>query len=121
VNEAVKEGDEWEDTDMGTKTIFAGYENVTVPAGTYPHCYNTVTTVEPVFMDSLYVWRDRGSMTSEEFDDWASYANDVTVRWFASGVGLVKEQLNSSDHTRELLEVVKTGIGKVDADTTEIE
>lgn len=121
VDETAKEGEEWEDEDMGTKTLFEGYETVTVPAGTYERCYQTVTVVQPAFMDSLNAWKERGEMPPEEYDDWASHAHDRIVRWFAPGVGLVKEQINEGDLTRELVAVVKPGTGKTDTDTTQTE
>jgi len=119
VDEAAKIGDEWNDMDTGTKTMLAGFETVTVPAGTYENCYKTVTTVLPVFLDSLQAWRERGDLSDDEYRDWQADSKDIIVRWFASGVGLVKEQINSSDHTRELVSVVKTGTGKIDIDSTQ--
>jgi hypothetical protein len=121
VNEEAKQGEEWVDTDTGTKTLFAGFEDVTVPAGKYDNCYKTVTVVLPAFTDSLKVWREAGEITPEEYDEFLADANTTTVRWFASGVGLVKEQINGSDHTRELEDVVKAGTGKTSADTTSTE
>ncbi|HEY3293894.1 MAG TPA: hypothetical protein VGL38_00495 [bacterium] len=119
VDETAKPGEEWEDMDTGTKTLFEGFETVTVPAGTFDNCYKTTTIVLPTFMDSLNAWRERGEFTPEEYNDWSAGANDRVVRWFAPGVGLVKEQINGSDHVRELEEVVKPGTGRVNADTTQ--
>jgi hypothetical protein len=121
VDETAKAGDEWEDKDVGTKTTLEGFETITVAAGTYEKCYKTVTTVEPAFMDSLDSWRERGSMTPDEYDDWAKDAHDRTVRWFASGVGLVKEDVNNGERVRELVAVVKPGTGRVDIDSTKSE
>jgi hypothetical protein len=121
VDDTAQQGDEWYDGDMGTQTVFAGYETVTVPAGTYENCYKTVTTVVPAFVDSLDKWEGRGSMSKEEHDEWAKDVNDVTVRWFASGAGLVKEQLNGPEHTRELVAILEPGTGLAEPDTTQPE
>ena len=121
VNEDAQKGDEWFDGDVGTETVFAGYETVSVPAGTYENCYKTVITVTPAFVDSLDTWESRGSMSREEHDRWARDSSDVTVRWFAAGVGLVKEQLNGPDRTRELVAVVDPGTGQAEPDSTQPE
>lgn len=113
VDEAAAVGDSWQDEDTGTETVFAGYETVTVPAGTYQNCYKTVTTASRALTDSLSAWRSRGRLSDEEYQSRADEAARVVVRWFASGVGLVKEQL-APDHVRELLAVVRPGTGLVD-------
>jgi hypothetical protein len=115
VNEEAKEGESWEDDDTGTQTMFAGYESVTVPAGTYDRCYKTVTTVVPALAESLKVWHNSGVLTDRQFEQQEVIAKMTIVRWFASGVGLVKEQLGESDHVRELVAVEQPGVGSLDS------
>jgi hypothetical protein len=119
VDEKAQVGDMWEDAGAGTQTVLDGYETVTVPAGTYPHCYKTVTTVVPAYEDSLIEWRRRGELTDQGFERLSSNARLVFIRWFASGVGLVKEQISDPDHVRELVAVKQIGTGRIDTTTTQ--
>jgi hypothetical protein len=114
VKEPADEGDQWENEVSGELTVVAGYETVTVPAGTFQNCLKTVTTVQQVFMDSLTAWKERGAIDDGQYNSWAKFAGYVTTRWFAQGVGLVKEQLGSVDHVRELTAIVKPGTGLLD-------
>jgi hypothetical protein len=115
VDENASQGDTWEDEDTGTQTTFLGYENVTVPAGTYDHCYKTITTVVPALPDSLRAWRASGLIGEKVYARLTKVCQADIIRWFASGVGLVKEQLGSPDHVRELMAVLETGVGKIDS------
>ena len=121
VDETAGPGDDWFDPDTGTQTVVAASETVTVPAGTYESCYKTVTTGTPELMDSLDVWRERGELPDEIYQSQMAAARAVVIRWFASGVGLVKEQIGSPDHVRELVAVSEPGTGKVDVESPEEE
>ena len=112
LDENLDEGASWDEEMMGTSVVFAGYETVTVPAGTYQNCYKTVSTVQPVYLDSLKAFYNRSEMTDAEFKQLAARANLVVVRWFATRVGLVKEQIGDPEHVRELVAVEREGIGE---------
>ena len=114
VDESVTAGGDWEDFEVGTVTVVAPSETITVPAGTFPRCYKTITSAMPAFFDSLEVWRSDGVMSEDEYREQKAAAGIVIVRWFASGVGLVKEQIGSPDHVRELVEIKRPGTGRVD-------
>jgi hypothetical protein len=66
IDEALQPGDYWTDQDTGTQTVFAGYDDVTVPAGTYTACYKTVTEALPVLVDSI---RARFERKDEDMDE----------------------------------------------------
>jgi len=119
VDEEAKPGDVWLNEDTGTETAFAGYESISVPAGTFSECYKTVTVGSETLLDSLEVWLARGAIEQGEYDAQMAAAEVVVVRWFASGVGLVREQIGNSDHVRELVAVVRPGTGRVDLPPTE--
>jgi hypothetical protein len=121
VDETANPGDGWEDSDTGTETVVAPSETVTVPAGTYQDCYKTVTTGTSALLDSLTAWHERGTLEDEVFESQMGAAQMPVVRWFASGVGLVKAQFGDPDHVRELVAVVEQGIGRVDIETPEEE
>jgi hypothetical protein len=119
VKEPAQDGDSWDNEILAEQTVFAGYETITVAAGTFENCYKTVTSVQPVFLDSLRTWRDRGGIDNDQYNRSAQYAGLTTVRWFAQGVGLVKEQIGTSDHMRELTAIVKPGTGLMNPPSTE--
>ncbi|MDD5087616.1 MAG: hypothetical protein PHI18_02295 [bacterium] len=112
VDENAAPGDSWIDEDTATETTFSGFEDVTVPAGRYSRCYKTVTTVVPGFADSLRARRDRDEVPGRDYERLMANGKLVIVRWFAPGVGLVKEQLGSEDRARELIEIVQPGRGE---------
>ncbi|MBU0507697.1 hypothetical protein KKH27_02500 [bacterium] len=112
VDEEASSGASWVDEDMATETVFAGFETVSVPAGNFPDCYKTVTTTLPGFADSLRVRLGRGELRDRDYQREKANAGLVIIRWFARDVGLVKEQLGSSEHVRELVEVVRPGRGE---------
>jgi hypothetical protein len=120
VNEQAEEGDTWVDEDTGTEVTFVGYQPATVPAGTFEKCYTTVSTVLPVFMDSVKAWHRRGVITQRDYDVWNRNKDIVIRRWFAPGLGLVKEQIGGPEHTRELVAIVRPGSGQSDAPPPEI-
>lgn len=115
VDEQVAAGDTWIDDETATETMFAGFEDVTVPAGSFPQCYKTATTTLPGFADSLRARHERKELPDREYEQQLANANLVIVRWFAKGVGLVKEQLGSENHVRELVEIMKPGRGEDDS------
>lgn len=108
----------WYDEQLGTETIEAGYETVTVPAGTFENCLKTVATPVPAVMDSVEARYQRGDSDEKLYLEEKRVVNWQTVRWFAHGVGLVKEQLGPPGEikiVRELLAVEAEGGGKVDS------
>jgi len=121
VDESADQGDSWDDYDTGTVTVYAGREPVSVAAGNFNDCYKTVTTALPSLADSLKAFLDRDEMHREEFDRESQNAKMTIVRWFAPGVGLIKEQFDSPDYERELVEIVRPGVGQADTDSTNAE
>lgn len=113
VDESVARGEGWDDPDTGTRTVMAGFESVTVPAGTFEHCYRTVTEASPELFDSLTSRRNDGSLTVQDYQLQIEQARLVVSRWFAPGVGLVKEQIGGPDYVRELVKVKHPGRGEL--------
>ena len=114
IREGAQKGDSWENWDTGTQTLFAGYESVTVPAGTFSDCYKTVTTAMPALFDSLKTWHNRGELSDKEFDYKMKTANKSVARWFALNIGLVKEEIANGELVRELISLDQIGVGVVD-------
>lgn len=117
LDEKALSGEAWTDEDVGTQTVFAGYESVSVPAGKFYDCWKMVVEAMPVLFDSLDARHTRGDLSDEEYARETEQAGWIVVRWFAPGVGLVKEQIGSSEHTRELVEVVNPGYGQTSQTT----
>lgn len=113
LDENAKRGEAWVNEQTGTQTVYAGNETLEVPAGTFTHCYKTVTEGLPELADSLLLRRDRGDLTGQEYENEIANAKLVVVRWFAPGVGLVREQVGS-EIIRVLAEVEQEGRGRVD-------
>ncbi|MBU0691344.1 hypothetical protein KKC97_05555 [bacterium] len=109
IDESLQPGDFWQDADTGTQTVFVGYEDITVPAGTFTDCYKTATEALPELVDSINARFDRKEMDSEMFNQELENAKIVVSRWFARDVGLVKEQFGTSEYVRELLAVENEG------------
>lgn len=118
VDEGVAVDSMWEDPTPGTETLVAGFETVTVPAGTFEECLKTVVTPLPEIKDSIEARYKRDDsnevlyLREKEVADWQ------TVRWFAHGVGLVKEQIGPQGESvivRELVAVEVEGHGDVDS------
>jgi hypothetical protein len=109
IDEALQPGGYWTDFDTGTQTVFAGYEDVIVPAGTYTDCYKTVTEALPVLVDSIRARFERGEMDEEMLAQQSDNAKLIVLRWFAKDVGLVKEQVGTARFVRELLAVENEG------------
>jgi hypothetical protein len=111
IDESLQPGDVWTDQDTGTQTVFTGYEDVTVPAGTYTGCYKTVTEALPVLVDSIQARFERKEedmdekMLAMQLDN----AKQIVIRWFAQDVGLVKEQIGTARFVRELIAVENAG------------
>jgi hypothetical protein len=115
VDDSAAAGDTWEDQDTGTQTTFVGYEKVIVPAATFERCYKTVTTALPALIDSIEAWYSRGLIDEQDRQDRRSVADLTVTRWFAAGIGLVKEQIGDENHVRELVKLVNPGRGAADA------
>ena len=113
VDASAKVGHSWSDDDTGTKTTFAALESITVPAGSYERCYKTLTEARQELFDSLAARRDRGELSTRDHEEELERARQVITRWFAPGVGLVKEQIGSGI-TRVLMQIEKEGTGIVD-------
>lgn len=113
VDEAANYGDAWQDLDTGTETVYAGRESVSVPAGDFPDCYKTVTVTLPALRDTLDAWRAAERIKPVDYERVMANSKLTVIRWFAAGVGLVKEQLGGPDHVRELTAIVETGTGKM--------
>lgn len=108
----------WFDEQPGTETLVAGFETVTVPAGTYEECMKTVATPLPEIADSVEARYQRGDASEEQYIKEREVVNWQTVRWFAHGVGLVKETLGPPGEvkvSRELLAIESEGAGLVDS------
>lgn len=108
----------WTDPTVGTESLVAGYETVTVPAGTYEECLKMVATPLPELMDSVNARYERDESDEQLYLEEKEAAGWQTVRWFAHSVGLVKEQIGPPGDpriVRELIAVVAEGAG--DADT----
>lgn len=118
VDENAVAGDSWIDEDTATETNFVGFEDVVIPAGSYSQCYKTATTTLPGYADSLRARLERGELPDREYKRQLANADVVIVRWFAAGVGLVKEQLGSEEHVRELIEIVRPGRGQENTDSS---
>lgn len=118
VDEGANVDSVWRDESTGTETLVAGYETVTVPAGTFEECLKTVTTPLPEVADSIEARYQRGESGEDLYVKECEVANWQTVRWFASGVGLVKEQIGPPGEVkiiRELIAVESEGVGLVDS------
>lgn len=106
MDETIDEGNYWDDPDTGTRTVLASLnESVTTPAGTYDFCARTVTETLPELFDSLTARLSGGRITQSEYDQQSARARDVIERWFAPGVGFVKERFRQSGVVRELVAI----------------
>lgn len=114
VDASAKQGETWLDDDTGTETKFSGFERVEVPAGSYDHCYKTLTQARPELFDTLSARRDRGQLKSADYERELENARQLIARWFAPGVGLVKEQIGSG-LIRVLTKIEKEGNGIEDS------
>lgn len=108
LDEEISSGEFWDDPDTGTRTVVAKlHESVTVPAGPFDNCLKMVTESLPELFDSLTARYESSRLTKEQYDQQVADAKLVIQRWFAPGVGLIKEQIGSSDHIRELSAIIK--------------
>ncbi|MBK6766673.1 MAG: hypothetical protein IPG71_10265 [bacterium] len=118
VDEGAEVDSLWTDPTVGTESLVAGYESVTVPAGTYDDCLKMVITPLPELRDSVEARYQRDESDEQLYLQEKEAASWQTVRWFANGVGLVKEQIGPSGDARivrELLAVDVKGTGQVDS------
>ena len=119
IREGAEKGDSWENHDTGTQTLFAGYEDATVPAGTFKECYKTVSVALPELIDSLKARHNRSQLSDKSFEIKMNEANKPVARWFALNVGLVKEDFANGVLIRELVSIDQPGVGK--EDTTKLD
>lgn len=108
----------WYDEQTGTETVVAGFEQATVPAGTFDECLKTVTTPLPEIADSIKARYERGDTDEQLYLKEKEVVDWQTVRWFAAGVGLVKEQIGPQGEAkivRELIAIEAEGAGLVDS------
>jgi len=108
----------WFDEVPGTETLVAGYETVTVPAGKFENCLKTVVTPLPEIKDSVEARYQRGDSDEKLYIEEREVASWQTVRWFAHGVGLVKEQIGPMGDAkiiRELIALDSEGVGFIDS------
>ena len=118
LDQGADEDSTWLDDQAGTETIVAGFEGVTVPAGRFSECLKIVTTPLDAVADSIEARYQRNAIDEQQYVEERAVANWQTVRWFAAGVGLVREQIGPPGETkilRELLMVAEIGTGKADS------
>ena len=100
---------------MGQKWLRANASSTrTCPNASGPH----LTRARPELFDTLSAWRERGEIKPAEYAHERENAEQLVVRWFAPGVGLVKEQIGSAI-IRVLTGIEKEGTGLTD--TTRLE
>lgn len=107
----------WTDPTVGTESLVAGYETITVPAGKFEDCLKMVVTPLPELKDSIEARYQRDESDEQLYLLEKEASNWQTVRWFANGVGLIKEQIGppgAARIVRELLAVEAEGAGEVD-------
>jgi hypothetical protein len=108
----------WYDAAPGTESVFAGYQSVTVPAGSFENCMMIIATPVAEIKDSIEARHARGKSSDVLYQKELEVWNWSTVRWFAQGVGLVKEEIGPPGGVsirRELLAVTSEGHGLVDS------
>ena len=84
-------GDYWEDNETGLRTAVAGFESVTVPAGTFGDCIKTVTEPTAILLEVVEKRGEQTGLSAEQIAIELENARELCIRWFARGVGLVKE------------------------------
>lgn len=94
-------GTYWEDEETGLRSAVAGFESVTTPAGAFDDCIKI--TIEPtdILLEVMRLRAEQQGRSAHEIAAELNAAAEVRVRWFAQGVGLVKET-----HGNCLLELV---------------
>lgn len=108
----------WFDAAPGTESIFAGYETATVPAGRFENCMMVIANPIAEIKDSIEARHARENTSDALYKKEVEVWNWSTVRWFAPGVGLVKEEIGPPGEVkirRELVAVTSEGVGVVDS------
>lgn len=82
----------WEDEDTGLRTAVAGYEAVTTPAGTFDDCIKVTIEATEMLWEVTKERIRRDKLSPEQEDAVCEGLSYVCIRWFARGVGLVKEE-----------------------------
>lgn len=82
----------WEDEETGLRSVVAAFEAVTTPAGTFDDCIKIVIEPMDILLEVMEVRGERQGRSSEEIAAELRAVSEVRVRWFARGVGLVKEE-----------------------------
>ncbi|MBU1707197.1 hypothetical protein KKB28_04705 [bacterium] len=85
-------GDYWEDEETGLRTAVAGFESVTVPAGTFEDCIKTVVESTDLLLEVIEKRGEQSGLSEEMLAVELEDAKELCIRWFAWGVGLVKEE-----------------------------
>ncbi len=85
-------GDYWEDEETGLRTAVAGFESVTVLAGTFDDCIKTVTEPTDILLEVIEKRGEQNRLSAEQIAVELENARELCIRWFARGVGLVKEE-----------------------------
>ena len=85
-------GTYWEDEETGLRTAVAGFESVTVPAGTFDDCIKTVAEPTEILLEVIEKRGEQNGLSAEEITVELESARELCIRWFAWGVGLVKEE-----------------------------
>lgn len=82
----------WEDEDTGLRTAVAGCEAVTTPAGTFSDCIKVTIEATEILWEVTGERIRRDKLSPEQEDAISESLSYVCIRWFARGVGLVKEE-----------------------------
>lgn len=90
--EGITAHDFWEDEETGMRTAVSGFESVTTPAGKFKDCIKVVIEATEMLWDVTEERLRRYGHSPEEADATREALSDYYIRWFARGVGLVKEK-----------------------------
>ncbi|MFH1009738.1 MAG: hypothetical protein V1784_00710 [bacterium] len=82
----------WEDEDTGLRTAVAGFESVTTPAGTFESCMKVTIEATEILWEVTEERIRRDQLSPEQEDAICEDLSQICIRWFARGVGLVKEE-----------------------------
>jgi hypothetical protein len=82
----------WEDEDTGLRTAVAGFESVTTPAGTFDDCIKVTIEATEILWQVTEERIRRENLSPEQEDAISEALAQVCIRWFARGIGLVKEE-----------------------------
>ncbi len=85
-------GSYWENEETGLRTAVAGFESVTVLAGTFDDCIKVVTEPTDILLEVIEKRAEQRGLSAEQIAVELESAKELCIRWFARGVGLVKEE-----------------------------